>query len=119
VAAAAFRRRQPQIATRAGSAVCNLLSDHALLVESLKVPDDLRNHSDQLARNVGHILLCQLPLVLPPRGRGAERRLHLRPAKSELRPEVLPRIALSELAQTLLAEALLAQTLAPLHGGVL
>jgi len=95
----------------------NLLSDHPLLVVSLKVPDDLRDHPDKLARNVRHILLCQLPLVLPRGGRGAERRL-------ELRPEALRRIALSELTQALLAEALLAKALlakalAALHGGVL
>src|SRR5258706_3966591 len=87
----------------------NLLSDHPLLVESLKVPDDLRDHPDQLARNVSDILLCQLPLVLPPSGRGAEGRLDLRPARSKFRPEALRRIALSELTQAGAA----------LHGGVL
>jgi len=42
----------------------------------LKVPDDLRNHPDELARNVRDILRCQLPLVLAPASRGTERRLH-------------------------------------------
>src|SRR5207302_8300153 len=40
-------RRRPQIAGGAGS---KLLSDHPLLIQSLKVADDLRNHASQLAR---------------------------------------------------------------------
>jgi hypothetical protein len=142
VAAAAFARRRPQIATRADSTICCqiiVLSDHPLLIVSLKVPDDLRDHPDKLARNVRDILLCQLPLLLAPSGRGAERRLQLRSSKSKLRPEALCRITQSELAQALLAQALLtkalltkalltkalltkallAQALAALHGGVL
>jgi hypothetical protein len=34
-----------------------LRSDHALLVESLKVPDHLGDHPDKLARNIRDILL--------------------------------------------------------------
>ena len=40
-----------------------LRSDHPLLAIGLKVTYDLRNDADQLARNVGHILLRQLSLL--------------------------------------------------------
>src|SRR6266849_7165785 len=88
-----------------------LRSDHALLVESLKIPDHLGDYSDQLAGDVRDILLGQLPL-LSPGGRSAKRRLELRHAK--LRPEILHRITLPELTQ-----ALLPQALAALHGSIL
>ncbi len=91
------------------------LSDHPLLVQSLKVADDLRDDADQLAGDVSNILLCQLPRLLSPAARCAECRLELRYA--ELRPEVLGRIALAELTQA--AEALLAEALSALHGRVL
>src|SRR6266849_10198304 len=98
-----------------------LRSDHALLVESLEVPDHLGDHPDKLARNIRDILLGQLPL-LSPSGRSAERRLELRPSK--LRAEVLQRISLPELTQAiltqaLLTEALLTEALAALHGRIL
>src|SRR3981081_2761418 len=93
----------------------NAPSVHPLLVESLEVPDDLGNHPDQLTGNVRDILLCQLPL-LSPDGRSAERRLELRDSKlgPEALPEVLRRIAESELTQ-----AGLTQTGATLHRSVL
>src|SRR5260370_8462971 len=85
----------------------NLRSDHPLLVESLKVTDDLGNHPDELAGNVRDILLRQLPLLLAPAGRSAERRLEL--WHSKLRPEILRRIAQTKLTQAGAA----------LHGSVL
>jgi hypothetical protein len=93
-----------------------LRSDHALLVESLKVSDHLGDYSDQLTGDVRDILLGQLPL-LSPGGRSAKRRLELRHAK--LRPEILHRITLPELTQALLPQALLPQALAALHGSIL
>jgi hypothetical protein len=42
----------------------DLRSVHPLLVEGLKVTDDLGNHADQLSGDVGDILLRQLPLLL-------------------------------------------------------
>src|SRR6266849_7534688 len=98
-----------------------LRSDHALLVESLQVPDHLGDHPDKLTRDIRDILLGQLPL-LSPSGRSAERRLELRPSK--LRAEVLQRISLPELTQAiltqaLLTEALLTEALAALHGRIL
>src|SRR6266567_4550326 len=76
-------------------------SVHPRLIESLQVPDDLGNHSDQLTGNVRDILLCQLPL-LSKGGRSAKRRLELRDAK--LGPEVLPEI-LRGIAKPELTEA--------------
>jgi len=89
-----------------------LRSVHPLLVEGLKVADDLRDHADQLSGDVGNILLCQLPLLLAKGPWTAERRLELR--RAELRTEALRGIAKSELT---LAELTLAE--AALHGGVL
>ena len=84
-----------------------LLSDHSLLIEGLKVADDLGNHADQLARDVSDVLLRQLPL-LSPAGQAAERRLELRRAK--WRPEAaLAELTLAVLAEAILAQALLAQ----------
>lgn len=73
---------------------------HPLLVESLKVADDLGNYTDQLTSNVSDILLCQLPL-LSPAGRSAERGLELRGSKlcPEALPENLSRSAVSELTE--------------------
>src|SRR5260221_1940173 len=79
------------------SAIDLLRSVHALLVKGLQVPDHLRNHADKLACDISDILLRQLPLLLSPAGRGAERRLELRHAK--LAAEVLQRVALAELTQ--------------------
>ncbi len=93
-----------QIAGRTGR---DLRSVHPLLVEGLKVADDLRDHADQLSGNVGDILLCQLPLLLAKASHTAERRLELRRAK--LRTEALRGIAQSELTQAGTA----------LHGGIL
>jgi hypothetical protein len=45
-----------------------LRSDHPLLAIGLKVTYDLRNDADQLARNVGHILLRQLSLLAKGHG---------------------------------------------------
>src|SRR5260370_33056576 len=78
---------------RAGSA----RSDHPLLVKSLKVADDLRDHPDELAGNIRDVLLRQLTLLLSPGPRGAQRRLELGP--SLRRRETLPGIALAELAE--------------------
>ena len=100
-----------------------MLPDHPLLIESLKVADDLGNHADQLARDVSDVLLRQLPLLLSPAGQAAERRLELRRAK--WRPETaLAELTLAVLAQALLTQALLTQallteTLPAQHGGVL
>src|SRR5882762_7666993 len=106
-------RRLPLL--EGGSRLCHaeasaidLRSVHALLVKGLQVPDHLRNHADKLARDISDILLRQLPLLLSPAGRGAERRLELRHAK--LPAEVLQRVALAELTE--------AQT-AALHGRIL
>src|SRR6266849_7158424 len=88
-----------------------LRSDHALLVESLQVPDHLGDHPDKLTRDLRDILLGQLPLLLSPGGRSAERRLVLR--RSKLRAEVLQRITLPELTQ-----AILTQAEAALHGRI-
>src|SRR6266700_3575891 len=86
-----------------------LRSDHSLLAVGLKVTDDLRNYADQLAGDVGHILLRQLSLLAKGHGT-AERRLELR------RPE-LSTPTLCWMAETRLAEASgLAQTEATLHG---
>src|SRR6266446_4523634 len=75
-----------------------LRSDHALLVESLQVPDHLGDHPDKLTRDLRDILLGQLPLLLlSPSGWSAERRLVL--WRSKLRAEVLQRITLPELTQ--------------------
>ena len=79
---------------RAGSARL----DHPLLVKSLKVADDLRDHPDELAGNIRDVLLRQLTLLLSPGARSAEGRLELR--HSIRRAETLPGIALPELAET-------------------
>src|SRR5438445_5646702 len=84
-----------------------LLSDHSVLIERLKVADDLGNHADQLARDVSDVLLGQLSRLLSPGGRGAERGLELRHTK--WRPEGLGRMALPELTEAILAQALLSE----------
>src|SRR5229473_3117629 len=94
-ATAAFGRRQSPVATRREAQA--LRSDHALLVESLQVPDHLGDHPNKLARDLRDILLGQLPLLLSPGGRSAERRLVLR--RSKLRAEVLQGMTLPELTQ--------------------
>jgi hypothetical protein len=95
-----------------------LRSDHPLLAIGLKVTYDLRNDADQLAGDVGQILLRQLSLLA--RGHGtAERRLELRCA--ELSAPGLRRMAETELAEAseLLAEASeLTLTEAALHGRI-
>src|SRR5439155_17457378 len=74
-----------------------LRSDHPLLAIGLKVTYDLRNDADQLAGDVGHILLCQLSLLAKGHGT-AERRLELRCAE-------LSAPSLRWMAETKLAEA--------------
>jgi hypothetical protein len=88
-----------------------LHSDHPLLAIGLKVTYDLRNGADQLAGDVGHILLRQLSLLA--RGHGtAERRLELRCAE-------LSAPGLRWMAETKLAEASqLTLTEAALHGRI-
>src|SRR5258705_10042263 len=82
-----------------------------------KVSDHLRDHPDQLTRDVRDILLGQLPLLLAPSNRSAERRLELRRAKR--RSVILQRIPQSELTKALLAQALLAEAGAALHRRIL
>src|SRR5260370_33387893 len=49
----------------------NLRSDHPLLVESLKVTDDLGNHPDELPESVRDLLICHMqPALAPRRTRG-------------------------------------------------
>src|SRR5260370_2490453 len=57
-----------------------LRSDHPLLAIGLKVTYDLRNDADQLAGDVGQILLRHLSLLAQGHGT-AERRLELRCAE--------------------------------------
>jgi hypothetical protein len=93
-----------------------LRSDHPLLAMGLKVTDDLRNEADQLAADVGHILLRQLSLLAKAR-RTAERRLELR--RAELSPPRLRGLAETKVTEAsgLLTEASeLALTEAALHG---
>src|SRR5882724_4160425 len=95
-----------------------LRSDHPLLAISLKVTYDLRNDADQLAGDVGHILLRQLSLLAKGHGT-AERRLELRCA--ELSAPGLRWMAETRLAEAskLLAEASeLTLTEAALHGRI-
>src|SRR5437660_11421670 len=89
-----FRDRPLAAARIAGRTGRDLRSVHPLLVEGLKVADDLRDHTDQLSGNVGNILLCQLPLLLAKASHTAERRLELRLAK--LRTDALRGLARSE-----------------------
>jgi hypothetical protein len=111
--------RRSLITLRAGR---ELRSDHPLLARGLKVTYDLRNDADQLAGDVGHILLRQLSLLAKGHGT-AERRLELRCA--ELSARGLRWMAETKLAEAseLLAEAseltLTALTLtAALHGRI-
>jgi hypothetical protein len=114
--------RRSLITLRTGRELC---SDHPLLAISLKVTYDLRNDADQLAGDVGHILLRQLSLLAKGHGT-AERRLELRCA--ELSAPGLRWMAETRLAKAseLLAEAseLLAEaseltlTEAALHGRI-
>src|SRR6266702_1058108 len=88
-----------------------LRSDHPLLAIGLKVTHDLRNDADQLASDVGHILLRQLSLLAKGHGT-AERRLELRCAE-------LSAPGLRWVAETKLAEASeLTLTEAALHGRI-
>src|SRR6266404_317298 len=64
VVTVALCRRQSPLATWRETQSRALRSDHTLLVERLQIPDHLRDHPDQLARDVSDILLGQLPLLL-------------------------------------------------------
>jgi hypothetical protein len=79
-------------------------SDHPLLVKALKVSDHLGDYPDQLTRDVSDILLAELPLLLAPAARSAERRLELR--HSIWRSEILQRVTLPELTEALAETAL-------------
>ena len=85
-----------------------MLSDHSLLVKTLKVSDHLGDHPDQLTRDISDILLAELPLllaqVLAKAARTTERRLELR--HSMLRSEILQRVTLPELTEALAETAL-------------
>lgn len=77
-------------------------SDHPLLAVGLKVTDDLGYDADQLAGDVGDILLRQLSLLAKAR-RTAECRLELR--RAELRTPHLRWLSLCGIAGTELTEA--------------
>src|SRR6266487_2749522 len=90
-----------------------LRSDHPLLAIGLKVTYDLRNDADQLASDVGHILLRQLSLLAKGHGT-AERRLELRCAELSA-----PGLRWMAEATELLTEASeLTLTEAALHGRI-
>ena len=94
-------------------------SDHPLLAVGLKVADDLGNHADQLAGDVGDILLSQLSLLAKTRC-PSERRLELR--RAELRtPSLHWRSLLRRIADTELSGAskLLTKARPAVHGGML
>src|SRR6266566_4186504 len=107
-----FRDRPLAAARIAGRTGRDWRSVHPLLVEGLKIADDLRDHADQLSGDVGNILLRQLPLLLAKSPQTAERGLELR--RAELRTKVLRGMAKSELT---LSE--LTQAEAALHGRML
>src|SRR6266702_4808491 len=77
-------------------------SDHPLLAVGLKVADDLGNDADQLAGDVGDVLLRQLSLLTKAR-RTAECRLELR--RAELRTPHLRWLSLRGIAETELTGA--------------
>src|SRR4029077_3066301 len=83
------RRVQPVARTERYAVACVAQLDHALLVESLEIPDHLRNQPDKLARDVSNVLLGELALRLPAKNRTlsrrAECRLELRRPKLERR----------------------------------
>src|ERR1051325_8113613 len=72
-------------------------SDHPLLAVGLKVTDDLGYDADQLAGDVGDVLLRQLSLLAKAR-RTAECRLELR--RAELRTPHLRWLSLRRIAET-------------------
>jgi hypothetical protein len=112
-------RRRPLIATRTGE----WRSDHPLLAIGLKVTDHLGNDPDQLAGDVGHILLRQLSLLAEAHGT-AERRLELRCAELSA-PSLSPTLRwvaetkLTEASELLPLASELAETEPALHGRVL
>ncbi len=117
-----FRDRPLAAARIAGRTGRDWRSVHPLLVEGLKIADDLRDHADQLSGDVGNILLRQLPLLLAKSPQTAERGLELR--RAELRTKVLRGMAkseltLSELTLSELTLAELTQAEAALHGRML
>ena len=73
--------------------------DHPLLAISLKIADDLWDHADQLAGDVGDILLRQLSVLAKARGT-AKRRLELRRAEL-LAPPLHRRCLLTEACELL------------------
>ena len=112
-----FRDRPLAAARIAGRTGRDWRSVHPLLVEGLKIADDLRDHADQLSGDVGNILLRQLPLLLAKSPQTAERGLELR--RAELRTKVLRGMAKSELTLSELTLAELTQAEAALHGRML
>jgi len=87
-------------------------SDHPLLAVGLKVTDDLGYDADQLAGDVGDVLLRQLSLLARAR-LTAECRLELR--RAELRTPHLPRLSLRGTELTGASEL----TLTAVHGRML
>src|SRR5215831_14490966 len=112
-------RQRATVADRLSKAEAQIVRlDHALLVVGLQIADQLWDQPDQLARDVGDVLLAQLAL-LSPRGRHAERRLHLRPAVLAIL--LLPVLAVLLLRLHPARERVLAPLLADaaMEGGVL
>ena len=93
-------------------------SDHPLLAVGLKVADDLGYDADQLAGDVGDVLLRQLSLLLAKARLTAECRLELR--RAELRTPHLRWLSLRGIAKAeLTGDSELTLTGTAVHGRML